>query len=268
MMVALLRQAYESDSFRRLVSFLAKQLDGQLLSRRWLIKRVEAARVLRDGDLARELGGDKPFVVIMDGWGQQGAARGFEGIVVVWMDELDDGIELRRRVLDIPPRLYAAMDADALSALVAEAFAKYSLCWESIKDRCLCLVTDTASDVVATAGKLGVRSHACIDHVYNLALKDCEELALEIAEGPIETVSYFRKSSKRQLLAHLAAGVAAGIAKDASDMTEEEAQATEAFLEERFIKSKDPVDKVRQYDPDAIAVVCRVVDWFACLVNA
>lgn len=91
---------------------------------------------------------------------------------MLYMVEEPSGVRVERFVLKIRPRDRFTLSADDLAEVVKEAFLRYGVPWDEIKDWILCLVSDTAADVTATARALGVRPHACLNHVLDLVIKD------------------------------------------------------------------------------------------------
>lgn len=171
---ALPLQVYESPSFKALVKFLQPAAADCFYGRTTLSRRIlPAARVLRNKELREALSGQH-FVLVADGWHQRGHARGFEGIVILWLQETAGGVEVCRRMVDLVAGGQYTQSADVLASMIKEALLTYDMPWAEVQERCLCLVSDTASDMRATAARLGVPSHACIDHIINLGFHEVE----------------------------------------------------------------------------------------------
>lgn len=139
---------------------------------------------MRDNELREELAGHySPYVVAIDGWTMSGTARGFEGVVLLWLSQHATGVTVERRVLRLKPLGTYVKSAAVLAQDVRAALADCGLISTEAsaaannaehKDRLLCLVSDTAADVSAAARELEVEPHGCLFHVVNLAYKDAK----------------------------------------------------------------------------------------------
>jgi hypothetical protein len=113
----------------------------------------------------------------MDGWTSRFRYRGFEGILVMWLDLLPAGIRMRTHVLDLAGRMHYTMSAAMIANMVKAALKRYDVSWnDHTNSRVLGLSCDNAADGVATAHELDIPCFRCLLHTVNLAFKEPDVL--------------------------------------------------------------------------------------------
>ncbi len=115
---------------------------------------------------------------MLDGWTAEYGYRGFEGILINWLEMDDVGIRTRCHALDLAARGNYSVSADKLAEMVKVSLGRYGVDWdaESFDERVACLVCDNAADGVAAARELNVPCFRCLVHSTNLAVKEPDVL--------------------------------------------------------------------------------------------